>query len=208
VNICWRFKEYFTFRVRLPQNTHFRVKGFTWSWRWRQCGPSNQRYICIILTSHKPWIFKTRVQIFYSYKTCARTNTALRSKRLLNGHMPKHGLGGWCWASQCSNGRTSKGTCDTRYWNVTFLLLLLLCRVLVEIKCINVRRNTTEFQIVDEINYMFRPFSVWAIIRLRLEYRRKLLYYNVDIKHGDRDLVLQCSSLNLMMAHPEKGRNM
>jgi hypothetical protein len=41
-------------------------------------------------------------------------------------------------------------------------------------------------QIVKEINYMFRPFSEWAIIRLRLEYRRKLIYYNVDIKHGGR----------------------
>jgi hypothetical protein len=40
------------------------------------------------------------------------------------------------------------------------------------------------FQIVDEINYMFRPFSGWAVIRLRLEYRRKLIYYNVDIKNG------------------------
>jgi hypothetical protein len=48
------------------------------------------------------------------------------------------------------------------------------------------------FQIVEENNYMFRPFTGWAIIRLRLEYRRKLIYYNVDIKHGVRDLVLQC----------------
>jgi hypothetical protein len=47
------------------------------------------------------------------------------------------------------------------------------------------------FQIVEENNYMFRPFSGWAIIRLRLEYRRKLIYYEVDIKHGERDLVLQ-----------------
>jgi hypothetical protein len=31
------------------------------------------------------------------------------------------------------------------------------------------------FQIVEEINYMFRPFSGWAMIRLRLEYRRKLI---------------------------------
>jgi hypothetical protein len=33
---------------------------------------------------------------------------------------------------------------------------------------------------------MFRPFSGWAIIRLRPEYRRKLIYtyYNVDIKNG------------------------
>jgi hypothetical protein len=35
------------------------------------------------------------------------------------------------------------------------------------------------FQIVEEINYMFRPFSGRAIIRLRLEYRRKLVYYNI-----------------------------
>jgi hypothetical protein len=39
-------------------------------------------------------------------------------------------------------------------------------------------------QIVEENNYMFRPFSGWAIIRLRLEYRRKHIYYNVDIKNG------------------------
>jgi hypothetical protein len=36
------------------------------------------------------------------------------------------------------------------------------------------------FQIVEEINYMFRPFSGWAIIRLKLEYRRKLIHYIVD----------------------------
>jgi hypothetical protein len=47
-------------------------------------------------------------------------------------------------------------------------------------------------QIVEEIYKMFRPFSGWAIIRLKLEYRRKLTYYNVDIKNGERDLVLQC----------------
>jgi hypothetical protein len=29
------------------------------------------------------------------------------------------------------------------------------------------------FQTVEENNYMFQPFSGWAIIRLRLEYRRK-----------------------------------
>jgi hypothetical protein len=40
------------------------------------------------------------------------------------------------------------------------------------------------FKIFEEINYTFRPFSWWAIIRLRLEYRRKLIYYNVDIKNG------------------------
>jgi hypothetical protein len=40
------------------------------------------------------------------------------------------------------------------------------------------------FQFVEENNYMFRPFSGWAIIRLRLEYRRNLIYYNVDIKNG------------------------
>jgi hypothetical protein len=40
------------------------------------------------------------------------------------------------------------------------------------------------FQIVEENNYMFRSFSGWVIIRLRLEYLRKLIYYNVDIKYG------------------------
>jgi hypothetical protein len=42
---------------------------------------------------------------------------------------------------------------------------------------------TQHFQIVEEINYMFRPFSGWAIIRLILEYRKKLMYYNVAIKN-------------------------
>jgi hypothetical protein len=32
------------------------------------------------------------------------------------------------------------------------------------------------FQIVEENNYMFRPYTGWAIISLRLEYRRKLIY--------------------------------
>jgi hypothetical protein len=40
------------------------------------------------------------------------------------------------------------------------------------------------FQIVEENSYMFWPFTGWAIIRLRLEYQRKLIYYNVDIKNG------------------------
>jgi hypothetical protein len=40
------------------------------------------------------------------------------------------------------------------------------------------------FKILEENNYMFRPFSGWAIIRLKLGYRRKLIYYNVDIKNG------------------------
>jgi hypothetical protein len=68
------------------------------------------------------------------------------------------------------------------------------------------------FQIVEEDNYMFRSFLGWAIIRLRLEYRRKLIYCNVDIKYGHQVLLymsfLRYSSLKLMMAHPEKGRNM
>jgi hypothetical protein len=42
------------------------------------------------------------------------------------------------------------------------------------------------FQIVEENNYMFRPLSGWAIIRLRLEYRRKHIYYNVGIKNGGK----------------------
>jgi hypothetical protein len=44
------------------------------------------------------------------------------------------------------------------------------------------------FQIVEENNYMFRPFSGWAIIRFRLEYRRKLIYYNVDIKNWGNEI--------------------
>jgi hypothetical protein len=44
------------------------------------------------------------------------------------------------------------------------------------------------FQIVEELNYMFRPISGWAIIRLILEHRRKLLYYNVDIKNGGNEI--------------------
>jgi hypothetical protein len=31
------------------------------------------------------------------------------------------------------------------------------------------------FRIVEENNYTFRPFCGWAIISLRLEYRRKLI---------------------------------
>jgi hypothetical protein len=37
------------------------------------------------------------------------------------------------------------------------------------------------FQIVEKNNYMFRPFSGWAIVRLGLEYVGKLIYYNLDI---------------------------
>jgi hypothetical protein len=42
------------------------------------------------------------------------------------------------------------------------------------------------FQIVEEINYMFWPFSGWTIIRVKLEYQRKLIctYYSVNIKNG------------------------
>jgi hypothetical protein len=45
------------------------------------------------------------------------------------------------------------------------------------------------FQIVEEINYMFRPFSGGAIIRLKLEYLRKFTQYNVDYtsRMGERD---------------------
>jgi hypothetical protein len=42
------------------------------------------------------------------------------------------------------------------------------------------------FKIVEENNYMFRPFSGWAIIRSRLEYRTKHIYYNVDVKNGGK----------------------
>jgi hypothetical protein len=40
------------------------------------------------------------------------------------------------------------------------------------------------FQNFAVMNYRFRPFPGWAIIRLRLEYRRNLIYCNVDIKNG------------------------
>jgi hypothetical protein len=46
------------------------------------------------------------------------------------------------------------------------------------------------FQFVEENNYMFRPLSGWAIIRLRPELRGNLI------------------CITLIMAHPEKGRNM
>jgi hypothetical protein len=48
-------------------------------------------------------------------------------------------------------------------------------------------------KIVEEVNYMFRPFSGWGIVRLKLEYPRKLIHYNVDYtsRMGERDLVLQ-----------------
>jgi hypothetical protein len=104
------------------------------------------------------------------------------------------------------------------------------------------------FQIVEEISYMFWPFSGWAIIRLKLEISQKThTHCNVDCtsRMGERDFILQwlgrciaiytwrgtivkqdlippflmysphcsvwvfsdISSFNLMMAHPEKGRN-
>jgi hypothetical protein len=44
------------------------------------------------------------------------------------------------------------------------------------------------FQIVEENNYIFWPFYRWSIIRLRLEYRRKLVYYSVDIKNGGNEI--------------------
>jgi hypothetical protein len=49
------------------------------------------------------------------------------------------------------------------------------------------------FHIIEEINYMFRPFSGWAIIRLKLEYLRNLIHYNVDYtsRMGERDPVSQ-----------------
>jgi hypothetical protein len=57
------------------------------------------------------------------------------------------------------------------------------------------------FQIVEETNYMFRLF-----FGLRLEYLRKLIYYNVDIKNGGTRS--RFTMFGEVMAHPEKGRNM
>jgi hypothetical protein len=48
------------------------------------------------------------------------------------------------------------------------------------------------FQIVEHNNYMFRPFFGWAIIRLRLEYRRNTYTTMWTSKMGKRDLILQC----------------
>jgi hypothetical protein len=64
---------------------------------------------------------------------------------------------------------------------------------LVEIKCVMAVVTQLYFQTVEEINYMFRPFSGWAIIRLKPEYSRNLTHYNVDYtsRMGERDLVLQ-----------------
>jgi hypothetical protein len=36
------------------------------------------------------------------------------------------------------------------------------------------------YQIFEEINYTIRPFTRWVIIRLRLEYRRKLICGHQD----------------------------
>jgi hypothetical protein len=76
------------------------------------------------------------------------------------------------------------------------------------------------FQLFKENTYIFWPFSGWAIIRLRLESRRKLVYYNVDSKTGGPrsrftmfgevcsyiyamfTILFVVSSLNLMMVHP------
>jgi hypothetical protein len=63
--------------------------------------------------------------------------------------------------------------------------------MLVEIKWINVRRNTTVFSICWRKQLHVSALFWVAIIRLRLEHREKLIYYNVDIKHEERDLVLQ-----------------
>jgi hypothetical protein len=48
------------------------------------------------------------------------------------------------------------------------------------------------FQIVEENNYMFRPFSGWAIIRLRLEYREKLI-----LQRGHQEWGNEISSYNV-----------
>jgi hypothetical protein len=51
------------------------------------------------------------------------------------------------------------------------------------------------FQIVEENTYMFRPLSGWAIIRLRLEYRRKLIYYNGPPRKGPKHVVFPSTIL-------------
>jgi hypothetical protein len=63
------------------------------------------------------------------------------------------------------------------------------------------------FHIVEENNYMFQPSSGWAIIRLRLEYRRKLIYYNVDIKNVGCWLVESCGPPTLNQPTAKSARN-
>jgi hypothetical protein len=79
----------------------------------------------------------------------------------------------------CSNGLQNNDT------DQFLVASSLLCdSILVEIKCINVRRNTTVFSNCWRKQLHVWALSGWAIIRLRLEYRRKLIYCDVDIKNG------------------------
>jgi hypothetical protein len=66
--------------------------------------------------------------------------------------------------------------------------------VTVEIKCIIVCRNTTVFSNCWRKQLHVLAFSGWAIIRLRLEYRRKHIYCTTmwTSRMGEQDLVLQC----------------
>jgi hypothetical protein len=47
------------------------------------------------------------------------------------------------------------------------------------------------FQIVEEQLHVSALFWV-GHHQVETRFRRKLIYYNVDIKRGERDLVLQC----------------
>jgi hypothetical protein len=69
-------------------------------------------------------------------------------------------------------------TVKVKNWKKSVLNRDLWKTILVEIKCVYMTVVTQlYFQIVEEINEIFRPFSGWAIIRLKLEYRRKLIHY-------------------------------
>jgi hypothetical protein len=62
------------------------------------------------------------------------------------------------------------------------------------------------FQIVKEINYMFGPFSWWAIIRLKLECTQqevpnKLLISTSIGSHNGDDATKMLSSICLLLLH-------
>jgi hypothetical protein len=65
--------------------------------------------------------------------------------------------------------------------------------ILVENECVCDRRNTTVFSNCWRNKLHVSALFWWAIIRLKLEYLRKLTHYNMDYtsRVGERDLILQ-----------------
>jgi hypothetical protein len=64
--------------------------------------------------------------------------------------------------------------------------------ILVEIKCINICCNTAVFS--NCWRKLLHVLALFWVGHHQVETRisEKLIYYNVDIKNGERDLVLQC----------------